>query len=112
MCIRDRSGPTQFGQAVDAWGNRFITQNTVHIRQVVLPMRYLLRAPTLDAGAVAQDISDHGRPSAQMFPLTKPQAWRRQRTKLRQERYDENKLNRTEQVAGYFTAGLMLCRGE
>ena len=98
------SGPTQFGQAVDEWGNRFITQNTVHIRQVVLPMQYLLRAPTLDVGAVSQDISDHGRPSAQMFPLTHPQAWRRQRTKLRQERYDENQLNRTEYVGGYFTA--------
>jgi putative membrane-bound dehydrogenase-like protein len=98
------SGPTQFGQAVDEWGNRFITQNTVHIRQVVLPMQYLLRAPTLDTGAVSQDISDHGRPSVQMFPLTQPQAWRRQRTKLRQERYDENKLDRTEYVGGYITA--------
>jgi putative membrane-bound dehydrogenase-like protein len=98
------SGPTQFGQAVDEWGDRFITQNTVHIRQVVLPMNYLMRAPMLDVGAEAQDISDHGRPSAQMFPLTKPQAWRQQRTKLRQERYDENKLNRVEQVGGYFTA--------
>ena len=98
------SGPTQFGQAVDEWGNRFISQNTVHIRQVVLPAQYLLRAPTLEVGPVAQDISDHGRPSAPMFPLTKPQAWRQQRTKLRQERYDENKLNRVEQVGGYFTA--------
>ena len=43
-------------------------------------------------------------PLGPMFPLTKPQAWRQQRTKLRQERYDENKLNRVEQVGGYFTA--------
>jgi putative membrane-bound dehydrogenase-like protein len=98
------SGPTQFGQAVDQWGNRFIGQNTIHIRQVVLPMQYLLRAPTLDVGAVSQDISDHGRGSSQMFPLTKPQEWRRERTKLRQERYNENQLNRTEYVGGYFTA--------
>src|SRR5262249_10631725 len=98
------SGPTQFGQAVDQWGNRFITQNTIHIRQVVLPMQYLQRAPTLATGAVSEDIPDPGRGNSPMFPLTKPQAWRRERTKLRQERYDENQLNRTEYVAGYFTA--------
>jgi len=98
------SGPTQFGQGVDMWGNRFIGQNTVHIRQVVLPMHYLVRAPTLEVGAVSEDISDHGKTNSQMFPLTHPQEWRRERTKLRQERYDENKLNRTEYVGGYFTA--------
>jgi putative membrane-bound dehydrogenase-like protein len=98
------SGPAQFGQAVDQWGNRFITQNTIHLRQVVMPMQYLLHTPTLEVGLVSQDISDHGIGTSQMFPLTQPQAWRRARTKLRQERYDENKLNRVEYVAGYFTA--------
>jgi putative membrane-bound dehydrogenase-like protein len=83
------SGPTQFGQAVGDWGDRFITQNTVHIRQVVLPMHYLIKAPTLDVGAEAQDISDHGRPSAPMFPLAKPQTWRVERSRVRQERFDE-----------------------
>jgi putative heme-binding domain-containing protein len=39
-----------------------------------------------------------------MYPLTGPQAWRRQRTALRQQRYNENKLNITEQVGGWFTA--------
>ncbi|MGH9661824.1 MAG: DUF7133 domain-containing protein, partial [Bryobacteraceae bacterium] len=38
------------------------------------------------------------------YPLTRPQAWREQRTRLRQQRYDENRLNRTEQVGGFFTA--------
>jgi len=98
------SGPAQFGLTFDDWGNRFITHNTVHIRHAVVPMQYLARAPLLDAGAVSQDISDHGRPSAQMFPLTGPQAWRVERTLLRQQRYNEQRLNRTEYVAGYFTA--------
>ncbi|HXB73112.1 MAG TPA: PVC-type heme-binding CxxCH protein [Candidatus Acidoferrales bacterium] len=105
------SGPTQFGQAVDDWGNRFITENTVHIRQVVLPMHYLVKAPTLVVGAEAQDISDHGRPSAQMFPLTKPQAWRAKRSQVRQERFDEqnpqNKGGGQKGLlapSGYFTA--------
>src|SRR6266481_2605364 len=54
------SGPTQFGMTFDHWGNRFSTQNTVHLRHAVLPMQYLARAPLLDAGAVETDISDHG----------------------------------------------------
>lgn len=98
------SGPTQFGMTFDDWGNRFLSQNTVHIRHAVLPMQYLRRAPLLEVHAVSQDISDHGRPNVRMFPLTRPQSWRRQRTRLRQQRYDEHKLNRTEQVGGYFTA--------
>ncbi len=83
------SGPTQFGSTFDEWGNHFITQNTIHVRHVVVPMQYLERAPLLDVGAVAQDISDHGRPSARMFPLTQPQAWRVERTRLRQKRYHD-----------------------
>ena len=98
------SGPAQFGIGIDDWGNRFITQNTTHIRHVVVPMEYIARAPLLQVNAVAQDISDHGRPSAPMFPLTGPQEWRKERTRLRQQRYDENNLNRTEQLAGWFTA--------
>lgn len=98
------SGPAQFGLTFDDWGNRFITQNTVHLRHVVLPMQYLTKTPFLEVPAMAQDISDHGRPSSPIFPLTQPQAWRVERTRVRQLRYNENQLNRTEQVGGYFSA--------
>jgi putative membrane-bound dehydrogenase-like protein len=98
------SGPAQFGSTFDDFGNRYISQNTTHIRHVVVPMKYLRRAPLLEVRDVAQDISDHGRPSAPMFPLTGPQEWRKQRTQLRQQRYDENKLGKKEEVAGWFTA--------
>jgi putative membrane-bound dehydrogenase-like protein len=98
------SGPTQFGMSFDDWGNRFMSQNTIHIREAVVSMQYLIRAPLLEVEEVSQDISDHGRGSARMYPLTQPQKWRRERTQLRQQRYDENKLNRTEQVGGWFTA--------
>ena len=67
-------------------------------------MKYLARAPLLEVRAVAQDISDHGRPSSPMFPLTGPQEWRKQRTALRQQRYNENKRNFIEQLSGWFTA--------
>jgi putative membrane-bound dehydrogenase-like protein len=98
------SGPTQFGMSFDDWGNRFISQNTIHIRQVVLPMQYLIRAPLLEVDKVSLDISDHGVGEARMYPLTRPQAWRKQRTELRQQRYNENQLHRVEQVGGWFTA--------
>lgn len=98
------SGAAQFGSTFDEFGDRFISQNTTHIRHVVVPMQYLTRAPLLEVGAVAQDISDHGRPSARMYPLTGPQEWRKQRTALRQQRYNENGLNITEQLSGWFTA--------
>ena len=98
------SGAAQFGSTLDDFNHRFITQNTTHIRHVVIPMHYLTRAPLLEVRAVAQDISDHGRPSSRMFPLTAPQKWRKQRTALRQQRYNENKANVIEQVGGWFTA--------
>lgn len=105
------SGPTQFGQAIDAWGHRFITQNTVHVRQVVMPWRYFVRNPFLSLGGAAQDISDHGQPSVPIFPVTEPQYWRRVRTEMRQQRYREHGLDEvrelnpsTEIVGGFFTA--------
>src|SRR5262245_26224027 len=98
------SGAAQYGLTFDEWGDEFITENTIHIRNVILPIKYIARAPLLDLPAYAKDISDHGSPSAPMFPLTGPQAWRVERTKLRQQRYDEQGLNRKEYVGGYFSA--------
>ena len=97
------SGPAQFGSSFDEWGNQFNCNNTQHIRHVILPMRYMARSPLLEIPAYQQDISDHGQPSSPMFPLTGPQEWRKQRTELRQKRYDEQGLNRKEQLSGYFT---------
>ena len=97
------SGPGQFGIAMDDWGNRFITSNTTHVRHVVFPWRYLRRNPFLVAGAPALDISDHGKPLVRIFPLTQPQRWRRVRTRMRQQRYQDNKLDRVEHAGGYFS---------
>ena len=108
------SGPAQFGLTFDEWGNQFICNNTQHIRQVILPMNYAARAPLLEIPAYQQDISDHGQPSSPMFPLTGPQEWRKQRTELRQKRYDENGLDRKEHVGGYFTgaSGITIYTGD
>jgi len=98
------SGAAQFGSTFDEWGNRYITQNTIHLRQVVVPMRYLARTPLLEIPALAADISDHGRPNVRIYPLTRPQRWREERTRARQQRYQQNQLNRREEVGGFFTA--------
>jgi hypothetical protein len=63
------SGSAQFGSTFDVWGDRFITHSRMHVRHVVLPRQYLARAPLLDAGAAALEISDHGRPSGRMYPI-------------------------------------------
>jgi putative membrane-bound dehydrogenase-like protein len=97
------SGPGQFGIAMDDWGNRFITSNTTHVRHVVFPWRYLRRNPFLVAGKPALDISDHGKPLVRIFPLTQPQRWRRVRTRMRRQRYEDNKLDRVEHAGGYFS---------
>ena len=47
------SGAAQFGSTLDDFGHRFITQNTTHIRHVVVPMKYLARASLLEVRAVA-----------------------------------------------------------
>lgn len=98
------SGPAQYGLTMDDWNNRFITQNTVHLRQAMVPAEYLGRSQYLEVGAVAQDISPDGKGQTPMFPLTKPQQWRVQRTALRQERYKETNPDRVEHLQGYFTA--------
>jgi putative membrane-bound dehydrogenase-like protein len=98
------SGNAQFGMSIDDWGNRYVSQNTVHIRQAVIPARYLLRNRFLTETGADQDISDHGRPAAPIFPISQPQQWRIDRTETRQERYNDTRPGRIERLGGYFTA--------
>jgi len=106
------SGPAQYGSTFDDWGNRFISQNTIHLRHVVLPRHFLLRAPLVEVASVWQDL--YGDFPRKMYPLTEPQHWRVVRTKLRQERFDDQKSGRVEHVAGYITgaAGGTLYSGD
>lgn len=97
------SGDGQFGMSFDDWGNRYVSHNTTHIRQAVIPARYLMRNPFLTLTGADQDISDHGRP-APIYPISQPQQWRIDRTTARQKRYAETRPGRIERLAGYFTA--------
>ena len=75
------SGYTQFGQAIDNWGQRFGTQNTIHLSQIVIPWRYLVRIDPEFQKAPIQNISDH---DLEIFQLTPAPYWRAERTARRQ----------------------------
>lgn len=94
------TGPTQFGQAINDWGHRFMSQNTIHLRQAVIPWRYLHRHAYLPSGNGVQNISDH---DLEMFQQTPPPYWRAERTRRRQQSYDEQKLDRMEYAEDHFT---------
>ena len=95
------SGTAQFGSTIDDWGNRFISQNTTHLRHVVLPRSYLARAPMMESATSMND--PYGEYTRRMYPLTEPQEWRVLRTQMRQQRFDELKNGRTEILAGFFS---------
>ena len=94
----------QFGQSYNEWGHWFISQNTVHLRHTVIPPGYLRRNPLLTVEDAEQDISDHGRPAARVYPISRPQQWRIERTAARKKRYAETRPGRIERLEGYFTA--------
>ena len=94
------SGPAQFGLTMDEWGHRFITQNTLHIRHAVIPWRYVHRHPHLPSTTAAVNISDH---ELEMFQQTPPPYWRAERTRRRQQQYEEQGLDRVEYAEDHFT---------
>ena len=94
------TGPAQFGLTIDDWGHRFMTHNTIHIRQAVMPKRYTERQPNFSASTEALNISDH---DLLMYQLTPPPYWRAERTKRRQQKYDEQGLDREEYADDHFS---------
>lgn len=77
FCFRPETGEveavagfSQFGLARDDWGNRFLSWNTIPLRQVVLEERYLNRNPQLRGSTVEQttDPADPGR----LFRISPP----------------------------------------
>lgn len=96
------TGPGQFGLALDDWGHRFFTNNTIHIRQVITPKRYLDRNPYLPSGLknAIYNISDH---DPLMYQISETPYWRQVRTDRRNKDYQENKLDRVEYARDHFT---------
>lgn len=73
------SGSEQFGNAMDDWGNRFISQNSKPAVHVVLPSEELERNPFLSVPATKTDIWRGNT----IYRASKIEAWRLARTKLR-----------------------------
>ncbi|MEK6479001.1 PVC-type heme-binding CxxCH protein [Catalinimonas sp. 4WD22] len=94
------TGPAQFGLAINDWGHRFMTQNTIHIRHAVIPKRYMDRNTYMPTASAILNISDH---DLRMFQETPPPYWRAERTRRRQQQYDEQGLDRVEYAEDYFT---------
>lgn len=94
------TGAAQFGLTMDDWGNRFMTQNTLHIRHAVIPWRYLNRYGYTPVGSPLVNVSDH---ELEMFQLTPPPYWRAERTRRRQQQYKEQNLDRVEYAEDHFT---------
>ena len=94
------AGPTQFGHTQDDWGHRFVTMNTVHLRHLVIPHKYLAGNPLMEQyTALANTYQD----STHMYQLTPPPHWRAVRTARRQKRYDEQGSGRIEWAEDHFT---------
>lgn len=94
------TGPAQFGQAFTDWGHRFFTQNTIHIQHAVIPWRYLHRHPNMPATKAVLNVSDH---DLRMFQETPAPYWRAERTRRRQQEYEERGLDRNEYAEDHFT---------
>lgn len=96
------TGPGQFGLTIDDWGHRFITSNSLHIRQVVTPLRYLERNPYLPSStkSAIENISDH---DPIMFQLSETPYWRQVRTNRRNKEFQEKHLDRVEYARDHFT---------
>ncbi|MEX2594566.1 MAG: PVC-type heme-binding CxxCH protein [Anditalea sp.] len=94
------TGPAQFGLTMDDYGNRFFTQNTIHIQHAVIPRRYMFRHDHLPSTTSTTNISDH---DLIMFQETPPPYWRAERTRRRNETYQEQNLDRTEYAEDHFT---------
>lgn len=94
------TGPGQFGHALNDWGHRFFTQNTLHIQQSVIPWRYNHRHPYLPSSRGSFNINDH---DLRMYQLTPTPYWREERSSRRQASYDEQGLDRIEHPRDHFT---------
>lgn len=73
------AGQSQFGQTRDDWGHRFLSWNTIAIRQALLDPATLAAHPRLGSSAVRDiaDPSDGGR----VFPISsRPQTFNREAT--------------------------------
>jgi len=93
------SGAGQYGMEMDDLGHRFYTNNSRHISTSPIPARYLKRQKYMNFRSVMNIYAAE----PVMYQATPAPWWRAERTKARQQQYDEKKLNRKEYAEGRFT---------
>lgn len=94
------SGTGQFGLAMDEWGHRFFTQNTLHIQQSPIAYRYIHRHNFMPSYRSEVNISDH---ELEMFQKSATPYWRQLRSDRRQAKYDSLKSGYKEYARDHFT---------
>ncbi|MBD3675109.1 MAG: c-type cytochrome [Planctomycetaceae bacterium] len=101
------SGGVQFGNSMDDWGHRFVCSNSDHIRNVVFPLRYLERNPSLSTSSNVRSVAKEGG-AAPVFRTSPAEPWRIVRTRRRAADPKFNKrLPSTELVPiGFFTSAV------
>ena len=98
--FESESGTGQFGLAVDDWGHRFYTQNTLHIQQAPIAWRYAHRHRYLPSYRAEANISDH---ELAMFQKSATPHWRQVRSDRRQAKYDSLGMDRKEHPRAHFS---------
>ncbi|SIN70822.1 PVC-type heme-binding CxxCH protein [Chitinophaga niabensis] len=93
------SGAGQYGMEMDDLGHRFYTNNSRHISTSPIAARYLKRQQHMNFRSVMNIYAAE----PVMYQATPAPWWRAERTKARQQQYDEKKLNRKEYAEGRFT---------
>lgn len=93
------SGAGQYGMDMDDLGHRFYTNNSRHISTSPIPARYLKRQKHMNFRSVINIYAAE----PIMYQATPAPWWRVERTKARQQQYDDKKLNRKEYAEGRFT---------
>ena len=71
--IEPVTGHSQFGIAFDAWNQRYLCDNRVHIRIPLLFEWYLKRNPYLAVRTVEERIAEYGPVGARVYPISPPQ---------------------------------------
>jgi putative membrane-bound dehydrogenase-like protein len=112
------SGGGQFGHVFDDWGHRFACNNRLHMRQIVLPSRYLQRNPALIVPSMIADIAADGN-EAPVYRISPPEPWRVVRSRQYEEKAKADPVfarrlpNAERHAAGFFSSasGVTLYRG-
>ncbi|MBO9620183.1 MAG: dehydrogenase [Niabella sp.] len=98
--FEQETGPGQFGQAINDWGHRFFTENSIHIQESVIPWRYTHRIDYLKNPRAIINISDH---DPIMYQRTETPYWRQARTDARNAAFRKQGSKQIEYARDHFT---------